>query len=420
MFIKSQIYSTLETSCGVELSFSKIQSIPEKIADISSASRANRISNLRLTNISQPLVTGQYINIRDVNISGTNIFPLDPSFLGTYQIDTISNSVDISYYQNNLDIINVNYIGELYSVSNIQPKDFYSVEFSIESKVPANAQAELRPSGYIIGGSQSIVPTTILQMSSEFSTSAKVLIKMVIRDTLTNTIFKNEYLEVVMTDSLNKPCEIISSEPIKNSYFTLDINNNWTYNHQVYSLAKFLPNIKDDTTSMQLIKKNEALLPSIRDESNKIKITTSPIKLTNKKVTIDQVRTSIINKFNSSSDSYIVGNIGNQPYDIIVGETFTQPSQLSDIVVALVPPATGVAVKFNEIATAEIYTSEVDSIPGISLLYWKNNNINEYIGELHFNKDIYNNDPIVVSYSGHELVGTIKDFTHGLNYLVID
>jgi hypothetical protein len=424
MLIKSEIYSVLQAACGIELSFDKIQPISEKLADITSASRSNRISNLQINNLSEPISTGQYVEIRDLTQVNPNFNNIDSSFLGTYPLSAVSyttsaNSASITYYQNTTDIISVGVIGEVYSINNINPRDFYSVEFRVESIVPSSAQAILRPSGYIVGGYQSFIPTTTLEIKSSFSTSAKTLIKMTIKDVSSNEILRNEYIEVVMSNSQSKPCEIISQQPIENSYVNLDIQNNWTYDHQIYTLAKFIPKTKNNSISLRLVKKNNQLLPSSGGD-NKIKIVVDPLRLTNKKVTIDQIRTAIVNQFNSIQNYYAVANLGNKSYDIIVKDIFLRPSDLNDLVVAVVPPETGVPVKFNEVATAETYSSDIDNVPGISLLYWNHNNSNEYLGELHFDKNIYNNDPLKILYNTSGLTGIIKDFTNGLVYLTVE
>jgi hypothetical protein len=424
MLIKSEIYSVLQAACGIELSFDKIQPISEKLADITSASRSNRISNLQINNLSEPISTGQYVEIRDLTQVNPNFNNIDSSFLGTYPLSAVSyatsaNSASITYYQNTTDIISVGVIGEVYSINNINPRDFYSVEFRVESIVPSSAQAILRPSGYIVGGYQSFIPTTTLEIKSAFSTSAKTLIKMTIKDVSSNEILRNEYIEVVMSNSQSKPCEIISQQPIENTYVNLDMHNNWTYDHQIYTLAKFIPKTKNNNISLRLVKKNNQLLPS-SGGNNKIKIVADPLKLTNKKVTIDQIRTAIVSQFNSIQNYYAVANLGNKSYDIIVKDIFLQPSDLNDLVVAVVPPETGVPVKFNEVATAETYSSDIDNVPGISLLYWNHNNSNEYLGELHFDKNIYNNDPLKILYNSSGLTGIIKDFTNGLVYLTAE
>lgn len=424
MLIKSETYSVLQAACGIELSFDKVQPVPEKLADVTSSFRSNRISNLQINNLLEPISTGQYVEIRDLSLISTNFANLDVSFLGTYSVNTINyntipNAASITYYQNTTDIISVGAVGEIYNINNINPRDFYSVQFSVESIVPSSAQAVLRPSGYIVGGYQSFVPTTTLEIKSSFSTSAKALIRMTIKDTSSNEILKNEYIEIVMSNSQNKPCEIISQQPIENTYVNLDIQNNWTYDHQIYTLAKFIPKTKNNSISLRLVKKNNQLLPS-SGGNNKIKIVVDPLRLTNKKVTVDQIRTAIVNQFNSIQNYYAVANLGNKSYDIIVKDVFLQPSDLNDLVVAVVPPETGVPVKFNEVAMAETYSSDTDNIPGISLLYWNHNNTNEYLGELHFDKNIYDNDPLKILYNTSGLTGIIKDFMNGLVYLTVE
>lgn len=422
MFIKSEKYSILQSACGIELKFTELRPVEEKLADIVSISRSNRTTTAQLAHLKKPLSSGESVNVRTAptGINLTN--PIDNSFTGDYVLDTVnypSNTISnpsITYYQNLSDFFSVNVAGDIYSIPNIDPAENYLIEFNIESIVPKTAEASLRPNRYIVSGREIFTPITVLEIKSKFSTSAKVLVKMLLRDLKTNKILKNEYIEVVMTDADSKPCEIITEQPIDNEYYYLDITNNWTYIHDGYTLAQFIPNNKHDNISIKLNKKNSQLLPS-RGSSNKIRVIVDPIKLSDKKVTIDQIRTAMISQFNTIENYFAVANLGNKSYDIIVKDVFLQPSDLNNIVVALVPPSTGIPVKFNEVAEAINYTSDSSDIPGISLLRWTNNNETVYIGELHFDKNVYLNDSIQVNYNQYGLFGTIKDFYSGLSYL---
>jgi hypothetical protein len=422
MFIKSEKYSILQSACGIELKFTELRPVEEKLADIVSISRSNRISTAQIVQLSKPLSSGESVNIRSI-ASGINLTnPIDNSFTGDYTITNVtypsnaSSTATISYYQNLSDFFSINIAGDLYSIPNIDPAENYLIDFNIESIVPNSAEATLRPSRYIVSGREVFTPITILEIKSRFSTSAKVLVRMVLRDLKTNKILKNEYIEVVMTDADNKPCEIITQQPIDNEYYYLDISNNWTYTHDGYTLAQFIPNNRNNNISLRLNKKNNQLLPS-RGNSNKIRVIVDPIKLSEKKVTIDQIRTAMVNQFNTIENYYAVANLGNKSYDIIVKDVFLQPADLNNIVVAVVPPTTGIPVKFNEVATAINYTSDSSDIPGISLLRWTNNNETVYIGELHFDKNVYLDDTIKVQYGQYGLFGSIKDFYSGLSYL---
>jgi len=422
MFIKSEKYSILQSACGIELKFTELRPVEEKLADIVSISRSNRISTAQIVQLSKPLSSGESVNIRSI-ASGINLTnPIDNSFTGDYTITNVtypsnaSSTATISYYQNLSDFFSINIAGDLYSIPNIYPAENYLIDFNIESIVPSSAEATLRPNRYIVSGREIFTPITILEIKSRFSTSAKVLVRMVLRDLKTNKILKNEYIEVVMTDADTKPCEIITQQPIDNEYYYLDISNNWTYTHDGYTLAQLIPNNRNNNTSLRLNKKNNQLLPS-RGNSNKIRVIVDPIKLSEKKVTIDQIRTAMVNQFNTIENYYAVANLGNKSYDIIVKDIFLQPADLNNIVVAVVPPTTGIPVKFNEVATAINYTSDSSDIPGISLLRWINNNETVYIGELHFDKNVYLDDTIKVQYGQYGLFGSIKDFYSGLSYL---
>ena len=96
------------------------------------------------------------------------------------------------------------------------------------------------------------------QEIKEFEQQNKKQPKMTIKDVSSNEILRNEYIEVVMSNSQSKPCEIISQQPIENTYVNLDIHNNWTYDHQIYTLAKFIPKTKNNNISLRLVKKNKS------------------------------------------------------------------------------------------------------------------------------------------------------------------
>jgi hypothetical protein len=417
MFIKSEKYSVLQAACGIPIYFTKLKPIEEKIADITSASRSNRISSIQAVAISEIISAGQSVLIKPLDGTIEGLSTIDTSFIGTHKVSSIeytNSSVNLTYYQNLPDLITTNIAAEVYSIPNIDPCDNYLIEFSVESLVPSSAEVTVRPRMYVVGGNESFTPTTTIELKSKFSTSAKALLKMVVKNALTNKILRNEYIEVVMSDSDTKPCEIITEKPIENTYVYLNKNNDWTYNYQGYTLAQFIPYNKNINTSIRLTQKNNQLLPN-RGDQNRFKIVVDPVKLSNKKVTIDQIRTAVLQQFNNIQNYSIFANTINKSYDIIFKDVFLEPQDLNELVVAVVPPVTGTPVKLSDVAEAvdDGVISDRSEIPGISLLRWNNN----YIGELHFDKNIYLNDPIIISYGVNNLSGTINNFYLGLNSL---
>jgi len=417
MFIPSLSYSTIETSFGVKLSFKEVSPVSSKLADINSASRSNRISNITLSSVARPLASGESFEIKKSDIVNSNIPNIDDSYLGVFKPSsfTFNNQEgSITFYQeSSADINTIDVIGDLYSVPNISPRSTYLIQFVVESFTPDSAQVTLSPSSYVIGGSEAFVPTTVVQMRSLYSKSAKALIKMLIKDIATYKVLKTEYIEVVMSDAGTAPCEIISEEPVGQAFIYLEKDNNWIYDYQGYRIAEFVPNNSD--TIVKLPKKNDRLLPN-RLDSSRVKITVDPIQSTNYGITIDQIRTAILNQYATIQNSFALANLGNKSYDIVVKDVLLKPEDLNDLVVGKMPPVTGTNIKFNQVARAEPYQPDISNIPEINLLRANNSGI-LYLGEIHFDNTIYLDSSIIVDYNGISFSGTLRQASQGPNYL---
>jgi hypothetical protein len=272
--------------------------------------------------------------------------------------------------------------------------------------------ASLSPSGYISTGNEAFTPITTLQLTSKYSNSSKSLIKMVVKSLEKNTIVKTQYKEITTSDNDKRPCEIISSNPIDNSYIYLNKENNWTYNHEGYTIAKLIPDSSDKDVEVVLPQKNNQLLPS-KGGNNKLKIVANPRSLINKKVTIDNIRSALVNEYNFIESSFLVANIGTKSYDIVLGDVQLTPQDLSDLIVAIVPPVTGTEIKLSEVAEVEQYFPDLLDIPNICFLKWINNNTMNFIGELHYNDSVYENSIINIDYLGNNITGIIKNVTAG-------
>lgn len=419
MFIKTQQYSILEAACGIQIFFDKLFSKPQKVANIISASRVNGISTLGLNQVSETINIGDKVIVSQVDSISTGSNPIPSSYAGNYIISGTGINNSVSYAQSLLpNDANIGVVtGEIYKQPNINPAENYIIEFSIETKVPSNAEVTLRPSSYVVSSNEGFYPSTIIEILSRFSTSAKVLLKLTIRDIKSNNILKTEYREIIVSDSSNKPCEIISTKPIDISYYELNSKNNWSYFHEGYLLAQFIPSLEYKDISVKVVKKNPQLLPS-RGGNNKIRIIADPIKLQNKQTTIDKIRSAILAQYDTINNSIAIANLGNKSYDIIVEDKLVKPDDLKDIVIDVVPPVTGVPIKFSDVATAVPYSQDLYTIPQISLIRWNNNNNIRFLGELHYNQQIYSNDTILFKISGTtNLSGSIIDVTNGINYL---
>lgn len=413
MFIKTEQHNTIDAACGISLYFDKLNPQPVKLSNITSSSRSDGISTLSLSNFSAENMTvvssGSRILVRPA--TGAFVDPelaLDNSYLGGFNISTIDDGrTELSYSQNLPNLDSSDAFGELYLENNIEPRDQYTISFTAESVVPSGASVAISPTEYTIAGNDAFTPATTVQLKSKFSSSAKALIKMTITPLLSSIPIKTEYRQIIVSDSSSKPCEIISTEPIKDEFIYLDIDNNWTYTHQGYLLAKFIPTNKN--TIIKLPQKDIQLLPS-RTDKNKLKVTANPMSMKNKKVTIDQIRSAMLEAYNSITNTSIVADLGNKSYDIIVEDIFVKEEDLKDLVVAIVPPVTGTPVKFSEVAKSSTYNSDLFDIPSIGFV----ENDSGHIGELQFNHRIYNNESIEVIIDSNTLSGKIKPVYDGM------
>lgn len=418
MFIQSLSYSPLEASYGIKLSFSDINPSDKKIADIISASRSNRISNIGLSSAIRPIASGESFKVKTSTITNSTVPTIDSSFLGTFKPSTITytnGQGSITFYQESAaDINTINVVGDLYSIANINPREFYLVQFSVESIVPESAQITLSPSSYVIGGGESFVPVTVVQMKSLYSRSSKALIKMLIKDINTSAILKTEYTQIIVSDSSSAPCEIISQDPVDQSYIYLDSANHWRYDYQGYRLAEFIT--PDENFVVKLTKKNTALLPN-RLDTNRIKIIIDPIKTANYNISIDQIRAAILSQYATIQNSFALANLGNKSYDIVVSDVLLKPEDLNDLVIGKYPPVTGLDIKFSTVAKSEPYAPDVATIPEVNLLRnYKDNNIT-HLGEIHFDSTIYLDSPVIIDYNGVSFSGNLQKATQGPNYL---
>lgn len=420
MLIQSVQLSPLQADYGFPLSFKDINPTEQKISDIISASRSNRISTLELSSVSKVLSSGESFSVQVPPNVLENVLNIDSSFLGTFKPISISYSSDratIRYYQNLLDINTTSIVGDLYSVANIQTREFYIVQFFVESKVPETTTVNISPLSYVVGSSEGFAPVTTVQITSLFSKSSKVLIKMLVKDINNTQILKTEYIEIIVTNSSNRPCEIISENPIFQSYVFLNEQNNWEYNYQGYRIAEFIPNgsIPKDIV-VKLNKKNSQILPS-RGRTNKIRIIINPTEIIKYRITIDQIREAVLNKYSSIQDSFALANLANKSYDIVVSDILLLPNDLRDLVIAKFPPITGIDIKFNDVATSELYLSDIAKIPEVNLLVWNNNNNNIDLGEIHFDNTIYLGDALTIEYNNISLSGNLQNLVNGPNYL---
>jgi hypothetical protein len=403
MLIPTEQHNIISAACGLSVTFDELRPRPIKVADITSSQRVEGISTLSITNVSPEysIITGTRVvvapNTATFLASG---LALNNTYTGNFTLLTAS-ADEITYFQSQSDADSVDALGQVYLENNIEPKNNYVLQFNAESVVPSGTFVEIVPQIYTISGNDKFIPITSLQIVPKFSTSAKVLLKMTVKGLDSNSIVKTQYKEIVVSDSSNIPCEIISNNPIDDEFIILNEDNNWTYTYQNYILAKFIP-YTDNINAIILNKKNNQLLPN-RGDKNKFRIIADPLAMKTKKITVDQIRSAILSTYNDIESTKYIANLGNKSYDIVIDDIFINSDSFKDLVVAIVPPVSGEPVKFSEVAKTTEYLPDLSEIPSIASLRY--NGIN--IGQLQYNHKIYDGDIIKGNYLGSEISGKI-------------
>jgi hypothetical protein len=403
MLIPTEQYNIISAACGLSITFDELRPKPIKIADITSSQRVEGISSLSITNLSDeyPITTGTRVVIAPNTASFLSPDTiLNNSYIGNFTLLTAS-ADEITYFQSQPDADSADALGQVFLENNIEPKSNYSLEFKVESVVPSGTTVDIVPEIYTISGNDKFTPITSIQIIPKFSTSAKVLLKMTVKSFDSNNIIKTQYKEIIVSDSSNIPCEIVSDNPIENEFVILNKDNDWSYVHQNYILAKFIP-YNNNINSIILNKKNNQLLPN-RGDKNRFRIIADPLAMKTKSVTVDQIRSAILATYNDIESTKYIANLGNKSYDIVIDDIFISADSFKDLVVAIVPPVSGEPVKFSEVAEAKEYLPDLSDIPSIGLVRY--NGIN--IGQLQYNYRIYDGDTIKADYLGTEISGKI-------------
>lgn len=404
MFIQTQRHNIISAACGLTISFNELRPRPIKIADITSSERNDGISTLSINNLNPqyPITTGTRVVIAQNSSNFLNpAIILNNSYTGNFNLLTAETD-EITYFQSQPDADITDALGQVYLENNIEPKNNYILEFNVESVVPSGTTVNLNPQTYTISGNDKFLPVTSLQIIPKFSNSAKVLLKMTVKAFDSESVIKTEYKEIIASDSSNIPCEIISENPVEDEFIVLNKENNWTYAHQNYILAKFIP-FNNNAYAIILNKKNNQLLPN-RGDKNKFRIIADPLAMKEKNITVDQIRSAILTTYNNIESTKYVANLGNKSYDIVIDDIFVNADSFKDLVVAIVPPVSGQQIKFSQVAKTTEYLPDLSEIPSVGLLRYNGTNI----GQLQYNYKIYDNDTIKVDYLGTEISGKIN------------
>jgi hypothetical protein len=405
-------YNTKICECGIPLNFSLIRPLRENLAEL----RTVQVNNFLVTfttRSSHSIRVGDTIEI----VSGGN---LSSVFIGKHKITEIGSSIG-GLGNNNLfsfvlrvpDIISSDVNGYAYSIPNIDNSGRYIIQFSKELSVPDNAEIEISPSVYEIQGSSNFSPIATVKIKSIFTTSSKVIIKLSISNIFGRVLY-TEYKQIICSRFLDKPCEIVSLRPITPSYIFLNRKNNWTYKHNGFLIAQFIPDHNDEhkNISIRLNRPNQAILPS-NTNFDRLVLKIDPLLAQTKNVTRDQIKTSILdNPISSSLQKNI--SVDDKLDVVIIQSSGLNIEQLKKVVV-LEQITENITTKIlvEDIGSVSMYIPEPHPVPSIMFLTWSNTEQKNYfLGQLLFDYSIFNNQEIKVYFTepGNEIPNEI-DYT---------
>lgn len=415
MFTTSQ-FNTKICECGIPLNFDLIRPLREKLGDLSLVNVSNFVVTFTTRN-NHSIKVGDVVEI----VSGGN---LSSVFVGNHTVTAvgINNFGNLAPGNNNTfsfslrvpDLVTTEALGYVYTIPNIDNSGRYIVQFTKEVAVPDSADVDISPASYEIQGSSNFTPITTVTIKSNFTTSSKVIIKLSISNIFGRVLF-TQYQQIICSRLLDKPCEIVSKKPIIPSYIYLDKKNNWTYKHNGFLIAQFIPDINQDykNISIRLNRPNEAVLPS-NTNFDRLVLKVDSLLSQEKGVTRDQIKNAILdNPVSSSLQKNVL--VDDKLDSIIILSSGLTIDQFKKIVVKeILVNNTSTKTLIENIGTVSTYVPEPHPIPSVMFLTWSNSDQKSYfLGQLLFDYSIFNNEEITVSFSESESI-----VAHQINYRI--
>jgi hypothetical protein len=397
------------SSCeqGISLTFGLIRPLKEKIIDVVSVQVINFVVTLTTRNPHTILVN----DIVEV-VSGGNI---SAAFVGQKTIISVGPNT-VSFIMRVPDVTTAPVVAYLYTVPNIANASSYVLNFSKELSVPEDAVVDILPASYEINGSNNFEPETAIKIFSNFTTSSKTIIKLSITD-IYNKVLYTEYKQISCSRLLDIPCEIRSKTVINTEFIYLNRENNWTYQHNGFLIAQFLPNVyesEDDypEISIRLIKQDLADLPA-NTNADRLLLTVNPLLIQQKNVTRSEVRDAILeNPISASLRKNI--SINDDTNDWIIQSSALTVDTLKKVLV-LKTQSSQVLVEDISVGVASIPKIQNHPIPAVSLL--KTIKVTEYredhiFGQLLYDSNVYFNSNIILYSEDYPaLQFTINDYS---------
>lgn len=390
---------------GIALTFGLIRPLKEKIIDVVSVQVINFVVTLTTRNPHTILVN----DIVEV-VSGGNI---SAAFVGQKTITAVGPNT-VSFIMRVPDVTTTPVVAYLYTVPNIANASSYVLNFSKELSVPEDAIVDISPASYEINGSNNFEPQTTVKIFSNFTTSSKTIIKLSITD-IYNKILYTEYKQISCSRLLDTPCEIRSKTVINTEFIYLNRENNWTYHHNGFLIAQFLPYIyesEDDypEISIRLIKQDLADLPA-NTNADRLLLTVNPLLIQQKGVTRSEVRDAILeNPISASLRKNI--SIDDDTNDWIIQSSALTIDTLKKVLVLKTQDS---QVLVEDIGVATIPRIQNHPIPAVSLL--KTIKVTQYredhiFGQLLYDPNVYFNSNIMLYSEDYPpLQFTINDYS---------
>lgn len=425
---KSNIYTPRRCEKGISITFNRINTVSTKITDIRSTQISNNIAEITVASVNG-INVGDSINIRS---NGT----IDNIYLGNHVVTNVNVDTNVISYRvfgvaSDFVILLESVSGSVYSVPTIEnSSNGYRVSFTIQSSVPGQNTNKittlLSPPSYQIQNANVFTPETTVSISSNYTDTSKVFVKVSITNLTNNQIVYTDYQEIVCSKSLNRPCQIILTDAQRSKFTDLTIDNNWTYKNQNYQLLQFIPyNDVSQNFILEIPSKNPASLPNSLIPKYRVSIDPNRINWYgangfNGSLDIQDIR-EVFYEYGVEADeqtenpySFVVAGISdiNRIKATSVGYYYnTNPPQPITLETILIPDENQAIVKIID----------KYEIPNVAKLAIRHNSTLEYLGELIFIKSIYYKDDIkfVRTIDGEKFsfCGNILPLTEGLTVL---
>jgi hypothetical protein len=416
-------YTPRKCEKGVPVKFTTLNTVADKLTTITAVELINNTASITVSSVDN-IKVGDTIDIRT---NGT----IENIFLGNQAVTEVNSDTKVVSYKvygiaPEVTIVLTTASGSVYSVPNIESSSLgYRIVFSVQSSVPAESTEKieilLSPVSYELRNANVFSPETIATITSRYTDSSKVFLKVSIYNLTNNALVYTDYQEISCSQSLNRPCQIIESDEKRANNVFLVSDNNWTYKNQDYHVAQFVAYNKNGDMQVVLPSKNISVLPN--NAILKFRVTIDPNRLLwygangySGPLSIEDIRAVFYENGVEEDDlenpySFIVSGISsvdkikNTPVGYYYTSSIPQPILLQEVLI------------LDEDKAIVRIVDKYD-IPSVAKLIINTNNSIEYVGELLFIKNVYYNDSVrlirTIDGTEYSFCGTVIPINEGL------